>query len=192
MLQYVLGDIYPHPYIVPRRINISDYSPVFPDADNSRPFIVHSTTAPIAKGTPAVLKAIERLKDRYEFDFQLIQNVSRKDALKIMQQADIYLDQFVLGDFGMASIEAMAFGKPVVCYVKPSLQNVYGDQLPIVNATQDNLVDHLERLICDGRLRYAIGQQSYDYVSSTNDMKIVAPILKTIYSELYNSAHHHV
>lgn len=184
MLQYIQPDIFPKPYILPRRLILSEYQPVFPSADIIRPLIVHSPSAPITKGTATVLHTIEVLKTKYNFDFQLIQGLSRSQALQLMSQADIFLDQFVLGDFGSASIEAMALGKPVICYLKPSLAVRYPPELPIIKANQENLLDALEQLIVNSRQRCELGQQGRMYVEKYHDAFQVAHKLNNIYNEL--------
>jgi glycosyltransferase involved in cell wall biosynthesis len=181
MLRYVQADICPRVYVVPQRIVLSDYNPAYPDPAVTRPLIVHAPTAPIAKGTPAVLKAIERLKTKYNFEFRLIHGMSRNEALQVVQRADIFLDQFVVGDHGMAALEAMAFGKPVVCYIKPSMIDKYPPDLPIINATQDNLADVLEPLLKDGELRHEIGKCSRAYVEKYHDAIRLAYRLVDIY-----------
>lgn len=184
MLRYVQTDICPRVYVVPQRIVLSDYNPAYPDPAVTRPLIVHAPTAPISKGTPAVLKAIEKLKTMYDFEFRLIHGMSRNEALQVMQRADIFLDQFVLGDHGMAALEAMAFGKPVVCYIKPSMIDKYPPDLPIINATQDNLADVLEPLLRDGELRHEIGKRSRVYVEKYHDAIKLAYRLVDIYQEV--------
>ncbi len=68
----------------------------------------------MAKGTPSVLHAIEQLQKRYNFDFKLIHGVPHAKAVAMVRDCDVMLDQFVVGGFGVASLEAMAMGKPVI------------------------------------------------------------------------------
>lgn len=184
MSQYVQKDICPQVYSVPQRVVLSDFCPAYPDPNSTRPIVVHSPTAPIAKGTPAVLKVMERLKRKYDFEFLLIHGIQRNEALQLMQRADIFLDQFVIGHHGMAALEAMAFGKPVLCYIKPSLIKEYPPDCPIINADQDNLADVLEPLLKDGKLRNEIGQRSRAYVEKYHDATKLAHKLVEIYREL--------
>ncbi|NDJ63352.1 MAG: hypothetical protein GYB67_19685, partial [Chloroflexi bacterium] len=125
MAQYIQPDIFPRFYSVQQRLILSEFEPHYPDTKNRRPLVIHSPTAPIGKGTAAVLSAIEQLQSHYSFDFRLIQGMPRHAALALMQTADIILDQFVVGDRGLVAVEAMAYGKPVICYLKPSLVAAY-------------------------------------------------------------------
>jgi hypothetical protein len=184
MLPYIQRDIFPQVHILRRRLVVADYEPSFPILNNDLPLIVHSPTAPVTKGTAVVLAAIEQLSKRARFDFRLIQGIPRDRALEIIQNCDVFLDQFVLGDYGMAAIEAMAFGKPVVCYVKPSLERAYGPDLPIVNATQESVTDVLADLLADGARRHEVGLRSRAYVERHHDAIKIAGEMKSIYEDL--------
>jgi len=151
MQQYLQKHLWPEFYIFRQRIMLSDYVPCYPSPETKKPIVVHSPTNPVIKGTPIVIEIINKLKKKYAFEFKLIENVKRTEALEIMKNADIFLDQFVLGAHGMACLEAMAYGKPVLCYIKPSLIPQYPDDLPIVNANPDNLEIVLEELLLNGK-----------------------------------------
>lgn len=181
---YLQPDLFPRPYFVRQRIWLPDFAPMPPDPQNRRPVIVHSPSAPVAKGTTAVLTAVEKLKSHYDFDFRLIQNMPRHQALQVVREADIFLDQFVLGGYGLAALEAMAFAKPVVLYVKPSLLSQYPADLPVINATQDNLAETLEPLLADPALRREVGLRSRAYVERYHDAILAARELIGIYREL--------
>jgi len=184
MIQYIQKDIIPEHHVVQQRLILSEFEPLYPDPLKTKPLVVHSPTQPIAKGTTAVLKAVEALQSRCDFEFKLIQGMPRAEALKLTRSADIFLDQFVYGDRGLASLEAMALGKPVICYIKPSLVAAYPPELPIVNATQDNLADVLESLIRDGNRRQRLGQQGRIYVEKYHNAFKIAAELVTIYEAI--------
>jgi hypothetical protein len=184
MFQYLNVPLWKKIYMVPQRIVLSDYVPSYPKPNSSHPVIVHSPTAPIAKGTPAILAAVEKLRQKYEFEFQLVTNVTRAQALEIMQKADIFIDQLVIGHYGMAAIEAMAYGKPVVCYIKPSLVTQFPPDCPIVNASQDTVEGILEELICNAQLRHATGLRSRLFVENYHDAVKTGSQLLNIYREL--------
>jgi glycosyltransferase involved in cell wall biosynthesis len=184
MTQYLQKDIFPNYYFVRQRLMLSDFTPFYPDPKKIKPLIVHAPSAPIAKGTPFVLNAINRLNKKYDFEFILLQGLPRKKALQIMQEADIFLDQFIGGHHGMATIEAMAYGKPVLCYTKPSLINEFPLDMPVVNANPDNLVEVLEPLLQDGKIRHEIGKLSRAYVEKYHDAIKLAHQLVDIYSEV--------
>jgi glycosyltransferase involved in cell wall biosynthesis len=180
MLQYVHKDIFPHTSVIRQRVLLSDFEPRYPA--NAVPRIVHSSTARIAKGTPAVLRAIEQLRsEQHPFDFKLVSGLPYAQAQQIVRDADIFLDQFVLGDFGMASLEALALGKPVVCYLKPALAALYPPDLPIINATQETLPDALRELIASPALRRELGERGRAYMERHYNVAALTAELTALY-----------
>ena len=182
---YIQEEMFPSPYNrIRARLIISDFDPKYPDPGERRPVVVHAPSHKAKKGTKAVLRAIDQLKCRYEFDFKLVHGVERSRALEIVRNCDIMVDQFIGGEHGVAALEAMAFGKPVLCYIKPSLVAKYPSDFPIVNANQDNLAQVLGPLLEDGQRRREIGRQSRAYVVKHHDAHQIARQLVTIYQEL--------
>jgi hypothetical protein len=183
---YVQPDLFPLPYRAEAVLNIEEFVPNYPDPDRSRPIVIHTPSRLAIKGTAAVLAAVEQLKPRYDFEFRLVHNVPRAEVLEVVRDCDILLDQFVIGSFGTAALEAMAFGKPAVCYLKPSVAaNLPGDA-PYVNANPDNLAEVLGSLLGDGIQRREIGRRSRVYVERHHDARTVAQQLAGIYTELLN------
>src|SRR5258708_2159557 len=191
MMPHVLKDIFPTPYLIPQRLIVADYQAVYPDPTRHVPVVVHSPSAPVAKGTATVLKAVKTLKEKYDFDFQLITGVPREQALRMMQNADIFLDQFVWGDRGMAALEAMALGKPVICYIKPSLVTQYPADSPIVNASSDTLIETLKELLLNGRRRFELGKQGRAFVERTYQPLSTAAELVNMYESVIKDYHRH-
>ncbi len=184
MPAYVLPDLFPTYYRSEAALVVSDFHPQYPDPRKSRPLVVHVPSKPVLKGTTEVLRVIEQLRTRYRFDFRLISNVSRDKALAIVRESDVVLDQFIIGSFGSVSLEAMALGKPVLCYIRPSLVPLLPADCPIVNANLDNLGDVLAELLCDGTRRGELGRRGRAYVESHHDAHRIARQLLGIYREL--------
>ena len=59
----------------------------------------------------------------------------------------------MLGWYGGVAVEAMALGRPVVCRIDQAA-NPFGERLPIVDASPDDLRDRLRPLVRD---RAALG-----------------------------------
>lgn len=182
LLAYVEPDLFPNVYNTAACVIASNFEPEYPSTNGGRPLIVHSPSSPELKGTAAVLAAVDQLRLSCDFEFKLLHKVPHGEALDIVRKCDIFVDQFVLGGYGLASIEAMAFGKPVVCYIKDPTH--YPPDLPVVNATQDMLPAVLESLLADPKRRQEIGRRSRAYVERYHDARQVTQELVAIYHEL--------
>lgn len=184
LLPYIQKDLFPQPLMTRQRIMLSDFHPNYPDPEKQCPLIVHTPSHKAKKGTKAVLQTIEHLKHMCKFDFELLHAVNHSQTLEILRKCDIMVDQIVAGDHGLAALEAMAFGKPTVCYIKPSLALKYPDDLPIVNANQENLTEVIKSLLMDGQRRREIGQRSRAYVEKYHNAHKIARDLVAIYEKL--------
>jgi Glycosyl transferases group 1 len=186
---YVQPDLFPAAYRSEAALDLDGFEPSYPDPTRQRPLIVHMPSHLAIKGTAAVLAAVERLKAGCDFDFRLVHNVPREEALKIVSECDILLDQFVIGSFGTAALEGMALGKPAVCFLKPSVMANLPPGVPYVNANPDNLAEVVGSLLADGIRRQEIGRSSRAYVEKHHDSKTVARQLAGVYSEMLDSRH---
>lgn len=184
MGHYIDRELFPKRLRIWQSVVLSEHEPRYPDSAVKRPLLVHSPSAPVAKGTEFIVKAIERLKANHDFDFRLVQGVSRQEALDAISRSDVFIDQLIIGGHGVAAVEAMAFGKPVVCYINPEIGRDYPADLPIVNANPDNIEEKLEPLICDAALRHQLGRQGRQYVEKYHEDSKIARELVEIYDEV--------
>lgn len=169
---------------------LKDYTPSYPDPLKPRPLLVHAPSNKARKGTEALQEALGRLRAGSAFDFQLVHQVARPQALALMAQSDLFLDQFTIGAEGLASHEAMALGKPVVCFIKTSLVPRYPPSLPIVLADQNNLAEVIGALLRDGPRRQELGRRGRQYMEEFHDARKLAVELREVYQDLSKRAGH--
>ncbi|MCF2680717.1 glycosyltransferase family 4 protein [Faecalicatena contorta] len=180
-----LPDVEVPVYVVPLRMDISKFSPIYPEKEVSRPVIVHAPSKRGIKGTEYVLDAIKELGN--EVEFILVENKTQKEAFELYKKADIIIDQLLAGTYGVFAIEAMALGKPVITYVDSTMAETFPEELPIVSANPENLLEKIKMLLADGSVRRDIGIQSRKYVEKYHDCRKNALILADIYQGKYPS-----
>ncbi|MEX0599841.1 MAG: hypothetical protein WD205_04295, partial [Rhodothermales bacterium] len=151
-LKLYVDEYYDDVHVVPTAIDLDRYAPLNDLPVKNRPLVVHAPTSPQIKGTSHVLKAVETLQDEIDFDFVLVQNRSHQEAMAIYQQADIVVDQLLIGSHGLFAAECMAMGKPVICWITEYMQERYPASLPIVSANPDTLREKLQALLLDAEL----------------------------------------
>lgn len=174
--------------IFPQRINIIDFSPKYPCISNQKPIIVHAPSRKNAKGSYIISHIIDRLHNEIDFEFRLIHGYSREETLKKISEADIFLDQIIIGGYGMASCEAMAFGKPVIAFLHPDLYDQdFLQECPIVNANPDNLYNCLLELLKNPNLRQKVGKESRCFVEKYHDVKVVGANILSQYRKAINN-----
>src|SRR5207237_1936977 len=106
----------------------------------------------------------------------LIEGVSHTEVLRRLRDADIVVDQLLIGWYGGFAVEAMALAKPVLCFIREesAADNPFGTELPIVRTTPDTLVARLRELAVDREARAKIGAAPRAFVELDHDPRRVA------------------
>ncbi|RXZ78913.1 glycosyltransferase family 1 protein [Paenibacillaceae bacterium] len=176
---------YKHTHLLRQFVTLNKFQPLYPSASNKRPLIIHAPTNAYLKGTEYILEGIQRLRKKgLEFDFKLIENLSHEEAIKTYRAADIIIDQLLQGSFGVLSLEGMALGKPVICYIRDEMIMHYPPELPIVNANKHTFYDELKRLVRSAQERRWIGVVSRQYVEQHYNSHVLSRQLMAIYDQL--------
>ena len=103
------------PYATESSLN----SKILPYVKHSEFVVGHAPTHRIVKGTDIVIEVIEKLRMQgYKIRLELIEGLTREKALKKYEQLDLFIDQLIIGWYGVVSLEVLALGKPVLCFVK--------------------------------------------------------------------------
>jgi len=149
-----------------------------------RILIVHAPTNPEVKGSRYIITTLEKLNQKYDFEFKLIQGIPHNEAKHIYKIADIVIDQVILGEYGSLAVECMAMGKPVICWISDFSKEKLPKELPIVSASIDNLYEKVESLIIDSKLRRQLGLKGRNYVEKYHDINKTAKELINIYNKI--------
>ena len=178
-----LPDICAPTYVVPLRVDVSRFEPLYPDPETEIIRIVHAPSKRAVKGTEYVLKAFEELKKKNYTNIELIlvEGKTQQEALELYKKADIVVDQLFVGTYGVFAIESMAMGKPVITYISEEMEKNLPEDLPILSANRNTLVSVLEKLINEGDLRRNKGIAGRKYVEDYHDYRYGASILRDIY-----------
>jgi hypothetical protein len=161
----------------------SDYRP----GSRSRPLVVHAPSHQGVKGTRFVLNAVNRLKSEgVAFEFALVEKMSRSEARKVFEQADLLVDQLLSGWYGGVAVEMMALGKPVVCYLREEDLGFIGApmraDLPIIRAEPNTIYEVLKDYLVRRRSELAeLGARSRAFVEKWHDPISIAALLKEDY-----------
>jgi len=112
-------------------------------------FIIgHAPTHRLGKGTDIVINVVQSIQRKFpNIKLVLIENLSHKDALKKYREIDLFIDQLIIGWYGLVTLELLALGKPVICFVKGKGLRFVPPQmlrdLPIINADEITLEEKI-------------------------------------------------
>ncbi len=149
--------------------------------------IIHAPTQRVTKGTAYIVQAVEKLQQDFpgKINFKLIENTSWEAALSLYQQADLFIDQVLLGWYGAVAVEVMKMGIPVACYINEDdlhyVPEKMKQELPLININKYNCYSVLKGIINQRELLPDLGEQSRSFVELWHDPKRVASIVSKTY-----------
>jgi hypothetical protein len=117
------------------------------------PVVVHLPSMGTVKGTHLIEPMLHRLHEAGTIEYRGLTGIPSSKLPGIIGDADIVLDQFRIGSYGVAAVEAMAASRVVVGHVlmdvRQSVAALTELELPIVEADPDSLEAVLLGLIAD-------------------------------------------
>lgn len=173
-------------FILPQPIDIEEYPFHAQNNRKKSPIVLHIPTNRDVKGTAYIEAAVDRLyAEGIEFQFMVLNPImTQAEVRKKINECDIYVDELRCGAYGLTAVEAMALGKPTLTYIRQDLVAKYPEDLPIVNANPDNILDQLRKLLLDSKLREDIGKKSRHYAEMHHSFEEVGKIVIGIYKEI--------
>jgi hypothetical protein len=145
--------------------------------------IAHAPSNEEYKGSKQIYSAINNLKNRYEFEFIKLQNLSKDELIEEILKCDLVIDQMLVGFYGILTVEAMLLSKPVVCYIRDDIWNKVGNDCPIFNANPDNLEKVLENILQNSSQLIKRGEDSRKYALEYHSPKKIAKKMLKVFKE---------
>jgi glycosyltransferase involved in cell wall biosynthesis len=162
-------------------------------APGSKPVVVHAPSNRSAKGTQQIIDAIARLRSEgIQCELKLVENTSNTEAMGLYKQADLIIDQLLAGWYGGFAVEAMALGKPVVCYIREEdlkfVPAQLADELPLINAKPDSIYSVLKEWLSARKndLPHR-GGMSREFVEKWHDPDIISRSVTNDYLNVFQS-----
>ena len=183
MAEYV-KDYFRFVHIIPQVIDLDKYKPEAEPVKNDKFKIVHAPTNAESKGTKYILAAIEKLKSKYDFEFELIQGLAHEEAKKKYAGSDLVIDAIHCGCYGLLAIECMALGKSVICWISDFMKDKYPPGLPIISANPDTIEQQIEWALTNRDALPELGARGRAYCEAHLDMNKVVDQLIELYSVL--------
>ncbi len=170
---------------------ISSWSdlPVRPPQLGQKLRIVHAPTNREAKGSDRILASLKAIDSAHPgvIEVQLVENVSHEQALKALCEADLVVDQILVGWYGGVAVEAMKMAKPVIARLAAEDLHFIPQQMAedvqqtIIQADPDTIDEVLLRCMGDKDLLRRRAAASLEYVHRWHDPLKVATQVKQAY-----------
>lgn len=173
------------PYAVnPEKFPLTPFTPKYPLK------IVHAPTNREAKGSDYILNALHYLKNKHphKIEIVLVENIPHEEAITLYKNADLIIDQLMIGWYGVVAIEAMMLGKPVVTRIAQEYYQFLPDDMvkdiekSFINADPFNIEGVLEKYIQDIDLLKEKSELAYKFAMKWHDYKTVAQLTTSRYT----------
>lgn len=163
-------------------------TPPIPKKPHDSFLIVHAPTDREVKGTKYIIETIRRLQqDGYPVRLKLIENLIHSKMEEACSDADIVIDQLLIGWYGGFAVEMMALAKPVLCYIDQRLSPLvpFFNSMPILNVTPSSLFTTLKDLVSNPERLQQISKKSVQFVETVHNPKKIATLTTHFYQNAY-------
>lgn len=173
----LLGDV-PEAHWLPVTVDPEEWRSERPVLTDRLPVIVHAPSRRTLKGTADVEKAVAPLVEEKLLEFRLVEGVPPEQMPRVVGEADIILDQFSLGSYGVLAVQAMAAGRLVVGHVHEWVRDQCPGALPILEADPSTLTEVLRRTVTTDRAEAAtVAAAGPAYVGHVHDGRRAVEVL---------------
>jgi glycosyltransferase involved in cell wall biosynthesis len=153
--------------------------------------VLHAPNHREIKGTRFLISACKELRrEGVAVELQVVEDVSNTELHELMLESDIIADQFIIGWYAMFAIEGMALAKPVLCYLRPDLLELYrlysfAGACPLVNTPASRIKEVLEELAGDPARRAELGARGRRYVEAHHSLESRGRMFDSIFHRVY-------
>ncbi|CAN1209692.1 Glycosyl transferase group 1 [Tumidithrix helvetica PCC 7403] len=174
---------------LPYAISLDGIEPVVPKVHRKKLKIVHAPTNRAAKGSDYILAAIAQLQKTHSeyFDFAIVEKIPHTQALQLYREADLVIDQILIGWYGGFAVEVMAMGKPVIARIAQADLHFLPPQMAkdvqetVIHADPNSIYEVLRHCLEDRQMLERHAEASIDYARKWHHPKCVASLTKQQY-----------
>jgi hypothetical protein len=152
-----------------------------PVLERARPVVVHVPSNPFLKGSHLVDGPLQEMSDRGLIEYRRLEGVAPDQVPAVVADADVVLDQFVLGLYSVMAVQGMFAGRLVVAHVADRVRARVPGELPVLESGPDDVVSVLERVLDDRPAYQAMAREGLAYARRVHDgamsARVLAPFL---------------
>jgi hypothetical protein len=149
--------------------------------------VVHAPTNPNLKGTPDIAPVARRLHDEGLIEYVELSGIPNDEMPAVFAEADVVLDQFRTGDYGVGACETMAAGRIVLAHVSDQVRSEVarhaGMELPIPETTIATIEERLRDIAARRDHYRAIARSGPEFVRRIHDGRFSRDVLMTHFIE---------
>lgn len=146
-----------------------------------RAVVVHAPSRRGLKGSEAIAPALRALDAEGLIEYREVTGVPAAEMPALYGDADVVLDHFVMGGYGVSACEAMAAGRVVLGHVSDRHRDVVrrtaGMELPVVEARIDDIAAVIRGILADRETYRKLADEGPEFVARLHDGAHAARVL---------------
>lgn len=146
------------------------------------PVVLHAPSSAVLKGTALIMGVLETMSSAGVIQLVAPSRTAAAEMPQLVRSVDVVADQFSLGSYGVAAVEAMAAGRVVVSHVSPTVRDFVrantGMELPIVEADANNLPQVLQDIRARPDHYREVARQGVAFARAVHDGRRSARVLE--------------
>ena len=158
--------------------------------------ILHAPNHRALKGSSFLIAAVEELiAEGFEVELKLVEKRPNAEILAAIGNADLVVDQLIIGWYAMFALEAMSMSTACICYINPELEKLYiragllsPDEIPLISATPETIKETLRQLCQDRSKLNKAASRGRDYVEKHHSLTAIGQLFHDIQIQLYPDA----
>jgi glycosyltransferase involved in cell wall biosynthesis len=154
--------------------------------------VFHAPNHRNIKGSDHFIAAVEELRaEGVDIELVITERVPNEVIRQTMAEVDVVADQLIVGWYAMFALEAMAMGRPVLCYLRQDLLDLYEvqglldpDEIPIVNCTPLTVKEALRALAADKSKLAEVAEKGRRFVRKHHSIEAIGSVFDRINTEV--------
>lgn len=142
-----------------------------------RPVVLHVPSNPLLKGTAYVDLVLQGLHDRGVVEYRRLEGVPIGDMPALVKDADLVVDQIMLGAYGVMAVQAMFAGKVVLAHVADRTRARVPFEIPVVEADPESLAAAMAAVLDDRDAHRALARRGREFAQRVHGGVMSARVL---------------
>ena len=142
------------------------------------PIVVHAPSRPFMKGSDLIEPTLRGLEARGLIQYRRLEHIPQAELVGVVQDADIVLDHFVIGNYGVMTCQAMAAGRVSIANIDRRVRDRVPAEIPTIQADPDTLAEVIEGVLADRDAARATAATGRAFVREFHDGRKSAAALE--------------
>jgi hypothetical protein len=140
-----------------------------PPLEREVPVVVHAPSRPFMKGSDLIEPTLRGLADKGLIEYRRLEHIPQAELVGVVQDADIVLDHFVIGNYGVMTCQAMAAGRISIANIDERVRGRVPADIPTIQADPDTLGEVIEGVLADRDAARAVAATGRAFVREFHD-----------------------